>query len=67
MSLEDVIVPESEKVLKKEKCNKNVQNPQRWVYVNRTQEPIERAPSEQSWNNVSHKIHGAVFYYNTSY
>ena len=45
MSLERLVVPKNNKVM---------------VLVKGTQEHTERAPSGQSWNNLSNKINKAV-------
>lgn len=58
-------MPGSEDVLKKQTTTKNktttgTQKP----YVGRTQEPTERAPGGQSWNNLSDK---RILDYNPKY
>lgn len=63
MNLEHPVVPENESVL--ETKNKN-QNPNYGGYVQRTQEPIERAPKGQSWNNWSNQINKVVLEYSPS-
>ena len=36
----------------------------RWGYVTGSQQSIEKAPSGQSWNNLSNKIYKVVWDYN---
>ena len=53
MSLEHLIVTENKGMLKK-KINTHTHT--QWGYVKGTQKPTKRAPTGQSWNNLSNKI-----------
>ena len=59
MSLEHLVVSESKEVLKIAKISKTAM----MGYVKGTQEPTERNPNGQSWNNLNYKIHKAVLDY----
>ena len=52
MSLEHPVVPESKEVFFKKKKRKSVDG----GYVQRAQEPNQKASNSQIWNNLSNKL-----------
>ena len=63
MSLEHLVVSESKEVLKIVKISKTAM----MGYVKGTQEPTERSPKGQGWNNLNNKINKLVLDYNPKY
>lgn len=58
MIFKNIVVPESKEMLKQTNKNHNNEG-----YLKRTQEPIERDPNDQSWNNLKNEINKVVYTY----
>lgn len=65
--LEPLVIIEIKEVHTHTHTQSHSHTAQWWVHVKETQEPIKRAPRDQSWNNLRNKINNMVLDYNPKY